>query len=200
MNSALLVIDVQNIYTNPQSEMYCHNSKLTIKKINLLIESFSQLNEPIVYVKHVHNRNGNDLGRMFDYAGPTNEFNFIEGSMVVEYDPNLKFIPGSYEVRKNRYSSFTNTQLDKFLKEKKIDKVVICGFMTSFCCESTARDAHGLDYYVDFVIDATGTPSLSDKLSQTEIRAIVSEFLNAGFANVCKTKEFLSNQLYASII
>ena len=62
--------------------------------------------------------------------------------------------------------------------------------MTNFCCESTARDALDLDYYVDFVVDATGTPG-TDNYDEEEIRIIVGELLSAGFANVYSTKNYL---------
>ena len=64
------------------------------------------------------------------------------------------------------------------------------GFMTNFCCESTARDAHDRDYYVDFILDATGTPGL-EKLNQEQIKLASAQTLSAGYANVLKTKKFL---------
>jgi len=191
MGKALIVIDVQNIYTNPESELFCKDSKATVKRINQIIEAFEKKKQPIAYVKHVHKRNGSDLGRLFDFAGPAEDFNFKEGSDEVNYDSNLKVVKGSYEFTKNRYSSFTGTGLDKFLKKNKVDTVVIVGFMTNFCCESTTRDAHGLDYFVDFITDATGAPALSKKLDEKEIRKTVAEFMGAGFARVFTTKDYL---------
>jgi len=62
--------------------------------------------------------------------------------------------------------------------------------MTNFCCESTARDAHDRDYYVDFILDATGTPGL-EKLNQEQIKLTSAQTLSAGYANVLKAKKFL---------
>lgn len=191
MSKALVVIDVQNIYTNPESELFCVDSKATVKRINQIIESFERKKLPIAYVKHVHKKDGSDLGRLFDFAGEFEDFNFKEGSDEVNYDPNLKVVTGSYEFTKNRYSSFTGTGLNEFLKKNKIDTVVIVGFMTNFCCESTTRDAHGLDYFVDFITDATGAPAINEKLDEKEIRKIVAEFMGAGFARVYDTADYL---------
>ena len=63
--------------------------------------------------------------------------------------------------------------------------------MTNFCCESTARDAHDRDYFVDFIIDATGTPG-TDNFNERKIRKIVSELLSSGFARIKTTKEYLN--------
>src|SRR5712692_7567016 len=107
MKSALLVIDAQRIYTDPDSEMHCKDARGTIRRINKLIERFQQKGEPIILVRHVHRVNGSDLGRMFDYAGDeVEDFNFKEGSDEVEFDRDLLRPPGATEVIKTRYSAF----------------------------------------------------------------------------------------------
>ena len=188
---ALLVIDVQNIYTNKDSEMFCKNSKATVKRINNVIDFFEKEKLPVFYVRHIHKTDGSDLGRMFDFAGPVEDFNFKENSDEVRYDKNLKISKGAYQFTKNRYSAFIDTDLDNYLKKNNINTLVIVGFMTNFCCESTARDAHDRDYYVDFITDATGAPAFSKNLDEKAIRKTVSEFLAAGYAQIFTTKDYL---------
>lgn len=190
MKKALLVIDAQKVYTNPESQLFCPDSAETVKRINRLIQYFEAKKMPIIYVQHVHKSDGSDLGRMFDYAGPAEDFNFKEGTEEIEFDPNLKISKGLPVIRKNRYSVFIGTNLSNLLQSLNIDTVVISGFMTNFCCESTARGAHDRDFFVDFIADATGAPPLS-KLSEQEIRDIVSELLVAGYAQVYQTDEYL---------
>ncbi|WP_165796769.1 MULTISPECIES: cysteine hydrolase family protein [unclassified Chryseobacterium] len=183
MKKALLVIDVQNIYTHSESELYCTDHKQTVKKINGLIEAFQKKGYPIVYIKHIHKADGSDTGRMFDFAGPIEDFNFKEGSEEVEFDKDLYLVSNATIIFKNRYSSFVGTSLEKILKENNIDTVTICGFMTNFCCESTARDAHDRDYYVEFISDATGAPE-SETMNETKIREVVSELLSGGISKI----------------
>ncbi len=192
MSKALIVIDVQNIYTNTDSELYCADSEQTVGKINGLIKEFEKKKFPIIYVKHVHKVDGSDTGRMFDFAGTAEDFNFKEGSDEVEFDKNLKVPKNATVIFKNRYSSFVGTPLEKILKDNKVSTVVICGFMTNFCCESTARDAHDRDYYVDFITDATGAPALTT-LDEDKIREVVSELLSGGFAEIFDYKTYISN-------
>jgi ureidoacrylate peracid hydrolase len=127
---------------------------------------------------------------MYDFTGKIKKIGFIKGSPEVEYIDNLIIIKGVPEIIKNRYNAFFNTNLADLLNKLKINQVVIVGFMTNFCCESTARDAHDRDYYVDFIIDATGTPDLG-KLNQEQIKLASAQTLSAGYAHVLKTKEFL---------
>jgi len=189
MKKALIILDVQRIYTDEDSELSCPKADLTVKNINSLIEKTFELNQLIVLVRHMHKADGKDLGRLYDYTGePEKDFNFKEGTEEVEFDSRLKRPSGVLEIIKNRYSAFVGTNLFNILKENKIKKVVICGFMTNFCCESTARDALDRDFYVDFVIDATGTPG-TDNFGQAKVRNIVAELMDAGFARVMTTKE-----------
>ena len=189
----LLVIDPQKIYTTSDSELYCRDSKATIERINQLIEHFEQQRLPIILVRHIHKVDGSDLGRMFDYLGePPDEFNFKADSVEIEYDDRLRRPKRAEEIVKNRYSAFAGTSLETILKAKKISTIVICGFMTNFCCESTARDAHDRDLFVDFILDATGTPG-TDTIGEKEMRRIVGELLEAGFARVHKAKAFLKS-------
>ncbi len=191
MKTALLVIDAQKVYTNPNSELYCEDSKKTLEKINKLISKFDKANWPIFLVRHIHKADGSDLGRMFDFAGePEEDFNFKEGTEEIEFDDNLLNPLKTQQIIKARYSAFEGTDLKSKLDSLGVGRVVICGFMTNFCCESTAREAHDKDYFVDFVIDATGTPG-TDNLSQKKIRKIVGELFEAGIAMVITAKECL---------
>lgn len=190
MKKALLVIDAQNAYTDPKEELYCENAEKTIENINKLIQSLKSTE--IIYIKQSHKKDGSDLGRMYDFTEEEEEeFDFVENTPQVEFDKNLIVKSNSKIIIKTRYSAFQGTDLDQYLKGKGITKVIVAGFMTNFCCESTARDAHDKDYFVDFIVDATGTPG-TDNLEQDEIRKIVSEFLVGGFSRVFNVEEYLS--------
>lgn len=191
MKTALLVIDAQNIYTDQDSEMYCQDSSATLERINKLIVLFKDKNLPVVYVRHIHKSDGSDLGRLFDYSGEfEGEFNFLEGTTEVEFDDRLIIDKNDPQIVKNRYSAFKNTKLEKLLSKLNIRRITICGFMTNFCCESTAREALDLDYYVDFIVDATGSPG-TERYGEEEIRVIVSELLQSGFARVFKASDYM---------
>ena len=189
-NIALLVIDVQKVYSLNHSRLKVNNVESIVENINKIIRYFENKNLPIIYIRHLHNPDGSDAGRMYDFSGKTREIGFRKGSLEAEYIDDLIIIKGAPEIIKNRYNSFFNTDLADLLNKLKINQVVIVGFMTNFCCESTARDAHDRDYDVDFIIDATGTPGL-EKLNQDQIKLASAQTLSAGYAHVLKTEEFL---------
>ena len=65
-------------------------------------------------------------------------------------------------VDKNLPGSFTNTDLEDLLRETDINTIVICGYMTQMCCDTTARQAVHLGFSVEFLSDATGTLDISN--------------------------------------
>ncbi len=128
---------------------------------------------------------------MFDYLGEAaKDFSFKENAEESEYDENLIRPANAIEIIKNRYSAFIGIDLEKWLKKFNVQRVVICGFMTNYCCESAARDAHDRDYFVDFIVDATGNPGIGD-MDEEQIRTIVGRCLKGGFARILNTEEIL---------
>ncbi len=194
MREALIVLDVQQIYTDKKSDLYCEGANKTISNINSLIKLMAKRNQLVVLVRHIHKLDGSDIGRLFDFTGEAeDDFNFKEGSEEVEFDKRLVRPVNAVELRKNRYSAFVGTNLEHILKQRKIERVVISGFMTNFCCESAARDALDRGFYVDFIVDATGTPG-TDKYDQNKVKEVVSELLAAGFARIQRTKKFITER------
>jgi len=191
MKTALLVIDVQKVYTQRKSELFCKDSRRTIERINNLVGAFQKVGSPIFLIRHLHKRDGSDLGRMFDFSGePEEDFNFKEGDEEVEFDPRLVRPADAAEIRKNRYSAFIGTTLETNLRQKKVGRVVVCGFMTNFCCESTARHAHDADFHVDFIPDATGTPG-TENYTESDLRKTVADSIEGGIGRVFSTRRFL---------
>ena len=189
--TALLVIDPQKIYTTDDSEMLCASATATMARVNRLVGNAQSRDQLVVLVRHVHKRDGSDLGRLYDFTGEAeDDFEFKEGSASVDYDSRLVRPSSAVEITKNRYSAFAGTNLSEVLAAHKITRLVICGFMTNFCCESTARDALDRDYFVDFIVDATGTPG-TEHYDEEQIRTIVAELLSSGFANVYTTDRYL---------
>jgi nicotinamidase-related amidase len=194
MKKALLVIDAQKVYTTPTLPLFCPDSAATVARINAIIETFRRSGDPVVYIRHCHKADGSDLGRMFDFQNEWDgTFNFKEGTEEVEYDDGLLPPNGAVEIMKSRYSCFVNTPLQQLLDKQGVDTVVIAGFMTNFCCDTTARDAHGRDYYVEFILDATGTPG-TETMNEAAVREAEREFLGSGFARVLTTNEFVQEQ------
>ena len=194
MPTALLLIDVQKVYTTPGSPLFIEGHDVAIANMNRLVQEAERRGDLVVYVRHVHKKDGSDSGRMFDYLGSPGEIGFVEASEEVAFDPRLMLSAGALQITKSRYSAFVGTGLDEILRRRQIDRIVVTGFMTDYCCETTARHGHDLDYYVDFVIDGTGCPDASAEVTQPLIKSVASAVLLGGFARVCTTDEYLGSR------
>lgn len=192
MTSALLVIDVQNVYEFEASPLCVPGSAAALANINALIAAFAAKGKPVIYVRHVHRADGRDAGRMFDFAGTQEPLGFVEGTAEAEYVPGLSLIPEGLHITKHRYSAFEGTELETLLRSLGANRVVICGYMTNFCCETTARVAHDKDYFVDFISDATGAPDLGPEFTQEKIVASTCASLSAGFSRVFSTLAYMT--------
>jgi nicotinamidase-related amidase len=191
MRAALLLIDVQKVYTTPGSPLLIDGHEAAIANMNRLIDDAVARGDLLVYVRHVHKKDGSDGGRMFDYLGYPGDIGFVEGTDDVALDSRLKVVADALRITKSRYSAFVGTGLDETLKQRQVNRIVVTGFMTDYCCETTARHGHDLDYFVDFIIDATGCPDASADIKQPLIKSVTSAVLLGGFSRVSTTDEYL---------
>ena len=85
---------------------------------------------------------------------------FREGTWGAEIIDELKPQEGDKVVGgKCTLCGFNKTNLDELLNEGNIKNVVIGGFLTNFCVESTARTAYDRGYGVTIMKDATAATS-----------------------------------------
>lgn len=190
--TALLVIDVQREYFKEGGPAYIPAARSVLPNIQGLITAARSAGLLVVYVKHVNRADGSDLGRMNDFGNP-DERSFVEGTPEVELVEELRPMPSEPIIVKRRYSSFLNTELECVLRTRDVNAVIITGYMTSFCCETTARDAHGRDYKVLFVRDANEGPDLAspagDTVQHDVVLANTITALGNGFADIVSSAE-----------
>jgi nicotinamidase-related amidase len=146
MKRALLVIDVQNEYfTGKYPVSYPKNS---FDNILDAIDAAHNNDIPVILVKHIS-------------SDPEAQA-FREGSPECEIHQEVLSRKYNYLIKKHFPGSFTGTDLETVLKKDNIDTVVICGYMTQMCCDTTSRQAFHMGYRVEFLSDGTGTLSLSN--------------------------------------
>lgn len=104
--------------------------------------------------------------------------------------------PGEPVLQRNRYSAFFNSDLDKILRDKGIRTLIIAGYSTNFCCDSTARDANFRDYNVIVLEDGTAPIALQDNdgqpISAAQVQKTVLANLGRGFAQIATVDEVIS--------
>jgi nicotinamidase-related amidase len=146
MKRALLVIDVQNEYFTGALPITYPNGNLD--KITQTMDLALSKEISSIVVQHTE-------------TAPDTPF-FKRNSPEWQIHPQVRDRPYDLLIEKNLPGCFTGTGLEEWLKERKIDTLVIAGYMTHMCCDTTARQAMHLGVNVEFLSDATGTLSIEN--------------------------------------
>lgn len=179
MKRALLVIDVQNEYfTGKLPVSYPQDS---LKRITQAMDAAQQAGIPIVAIQHS--------------APQPDSATFRRTSHEWELHPEIAGRTHAVRIEKALPGSFTGTQLEAWLREHDITTVVISGYMTQMCCDTTARQAMHLGFAVEFLSDATGTLAFTNSAGQVsaeELHRAILVTQQLRFSNVLSTEEWIS--------
>lgn len=177
--SALMVIDMQRFFTDPLSHAYVPAADGIFPNVVSLVQAYRAEGLPVIFTRHAF-KPDEDLGILGRWWRDA----LLDGDEFAEVDARLAPKPGEPVLRKNRYSAFSNPELEGILKRLGTTQLVITGVMTHLCCETTARDAFMRDHEVYFVVDATAT-------DDEELHMATLQTLSNGFAIPVSAAEIL---------
>lgn len=179
IRKALLVIDVQNEYfTGRLPVTYPEGSLGNILKA---MDRAALADIPVAIIQHT--------------APSQDSPTFRKGSDGWKLHPEIEERKRDILIEKNLPGSFTGTELEKWLRDKGVSRVAICGYMTQMCCDTTARQAFHLGFQVDFLSDATGTLSMQNSagsISASDLHRAVLVTMAAKFGRVMRTEEWIT--------
>jgi nicotinamidase-related amidase len=89
--------------------------------------------------------------------------------------PEVAPRPGEPIIVKHLPGAFDGTNLDEVLADEGARTLVIGGFMTHMCCDTTAREAQARGFDVVFLMDGTATRDLTGPTGTTIPHAVVHE-------------------------
>lgn len=79
------------------------------------------------------------------------------GSAGWKLQAGLKAEESDEFIRKTTPDSFLRTNLEALLKQHDVEHLIVCGYASEFCIDTTVRRAAGLGYSVELVSDAHTT-------------------------------------------
>lgn len=179
MKSALLVMDVQNEYfTGARPVSYPSGSLENILKA---MAAAQERGLPVLLIQHA--------------SRDPQASAFRQGSHGWELVAQVAAQPHDVVIHKNFPGSFTGTMLEDELRSRGVEKVIICGYMTHMCCDTTARQAFHRGFKVDFLSDATGTLNLSNAagiVSAEQLHHTLLTVQQSVFSRVMSTKDWVA--------
>ncbi len=177
--TALLLIDVQKEYILEGRPLFISDAPKVIDRLAKALALWHRHGWPGV---HIHHEEAADAKL------------FAKGSTAQQPHRALVIRPGDGMIVKSRPGAFFGTDLERWLREKNADAVLLGGFMTHMCCDTTAREAAARGFQVYFPSDGTSSPPLPDRgygaLSPAQIKAQVLTVMQS-FATVAPLAELL---------
>lgn len=141
-DSALIMVDCQNTYRH--GVMQLTNVEPAIVEAQKLLTMARDLKIPVIHIQH-------DAG-----VGTPYDITADIGAISAEVAPQN----GEPVVVKNYPNAFWHTNLEAQLKALGVENVVLAGFMTHVCINSTARGAFNLGFKPTIIASACATRSL----------------------------------------
>ncbi len=179
MNTALLLIDIQNDYF-PNGRMPLERSTDASLKAQEVLLAFRAKQKLVTHVQHISTR-------------PDATY-FLPCTKGIEFHPNVQPNKNETIIKKHYPNSFKDTGLLNHLTKNRIDHLVICGMMTHLCIDATVRAAYDLGFSCTVLHDACASKNLEFNNAPIPAQSVHHAFLAAlqpTYSNVISVRELL---------
>ena len=187
MKQALIIIDMQNGFLNPESPLCIRDARATVPACAKVIAACREAGVPVIFVNRAYRADGSDVEHTRYQVWAQGGRPLTPGStgpISVENPPEFGRCPEDYEIIKPRYSAFFQTPLDLLLRRLGADTLILTGTTTPNCIRTTCYDAISLDYRVVVLEDCCS--SNSEEIQQANLL----DMANVG-AEIWMSSEFL---------
>lgn len=164
MNTALLIIDIQNDYF-PGGKMELEGALAAAQKAGALLQCFREHSGQHVHIQHESRKPGATF--------------FIPGTDGIRIHDLVAHFEGEPITHKQFPNSFRETDLLELLKSWGTERVVICGMMTHMCVDATVRAAADFGFQVIVVEDACATRALTHGGTSVPAAHVQAAFMKA---------------------
>jgi nicotinamidase-related amidase len=170
---ALVIIDPQNDVLEESGNLsfwgvWEHAKENdSVEKIKQLVAACRKIEIPVFWIRAVRLAGGKDVfpatfgAAMMGLIRGAIPNALMEGTWDVDIVDELKDViePKDIIIDKGGMSAFEGTRLQRYLIELGIKTLLVCGFLTDVCVESTSRTAFDRGYLTILVGDACATRS-----------------------------------------
>jgi len=195
-NTALILVDPLNDFISPLGKAW-PIARTVMKKVNL-IEHMQAITERcrdegwvIAFAPHHRYKKGSFADRKYLHPSQIIQkrtLGFKANGFGGKFHP--KFVPKEGDIISSEHdcsSGFTGTNLHEQLQQKGVTHVVLAGFLSNTCIESTARSAIDLGYHVTLLDDAVSAWTVKDHAAAIEVNYPLLAH------NLTNTQNFLSS-------
>lgn len=175
----LIIIDMQKGMADPAAGS--RNNPQAEDNIARLLQAWRKAGAPIVHVRHISRSSGSF---------------FAPGQSGVEFQEALQPLPHEHVVEKNVPDAFVNSALERWLRVRGLNELVLVGVSTNNSVEASARTAGNLGFATVVVLDATFAFAMRDyagvQRSADEVHAMSLANLMSDYATIKDTRSVLA--------
>jgi ureidoacrylate peracid hydrolase len=150
-HAAVLVVDMLNEFLEQGGKMVLEGGHVLYAPIRELLDAAHRAGVPVFWL----NQTLHPGDKLFEKR----VVHCIAGSWGAQVVDALPKGPEDITVPKRRYSGFFQTDLDLYLRERKIESVIVTGVVTNICVRSTIHDAFFLGYDVVVPVECVAATS-----------------------------------------
>ena len=179
--TALVVIDMQNAFVAPGAPVEVPAARGIVPNINRLAAELRGRGGHVVWVRNTTSGTLESWSNYHGYLQTPERTKVRLDAMEIGADGydfwHLNDIrPEDGQLTKNRYSAFLqgSSDIERHLRDRGLDTVLITGTATNVCCESSARDAMMLNFKVVMVADGLATQT--DEEHNATLTAFYGQF------------------------
>lgn len=181
--TALVIIDMQNAFCAPGAPAEVPASRGIVNNLNSFNTSLRETAVEIIWIVSAFDSvgSGTDWENFFNYivADDVREKTRAymspgaEGTLLW---PDLNRQADEQLIVKNRYSCLVpgSSHLERILRSRGIDTLLLAGTKTNICCETAARSAFDMDFKVVMVEDCCA--ALSDREHLAALENVIQQF------------------------
>ncbi len=163
---ALLIIDMTNDFVFEDGVTYVPGAGKIVPIIKQMSDEARNSESPVIYICDSHTSS--------DMESETRPYHAEDGTLGTGIVPQLSPVPGDFVIRKRPYSSFFGTDLNLFLKELGVTKLVLTGTTTDICIYFAAADAYTKGYQI--IIPRKCVVALSESDQETALKQMEQLF------------------------
>jgi nicotinamidase/pyrazinamidase len=168
-HTALVVVDMQNDFADPAGSLAVRGGEALVGRVNRQVAAARAGGATVVYTQDWHPPSTPHFAK----DGGIWPVHCVAGTWGAELHPRLR-VDGDI-IRKGSngedgYSGFTMrdqvsgeeipTPLEDMLRERGVQRVVVCGLATDYCVNATVLDARRLGFDTTVVVDACAAVNL----------------------------------------
>jgi ureidoacrylate peracid hydrolase len=178
--TALVVVDMQNVFCAPGAAVEVPMAREIVPNINRLARATREAGGLVVWVQMTMKRHEEWALVLDNLISKENGARILAqlkpGSEGNALWPEMQPAPEDLYISKNRFSAFlpTSSDIAEQLRRRGIDNVIIVGTLTNVCCESSGRDAAMMDFKTFMVSD--GNAALTDEAHLATLTTFISSF------------------------